>query len=68
MVRKITIEFFITAVVVIVFSVSFFLPFFLSTPKNRQTAQKIIHFLFFGGSGGSKAARMASSNTFFNPF
>ena len=29
---------------------------------------KIKHFLFFGGSGGSSAARIASSNTFFNPF
>ena len=29
---------------------------------------KIKHFLFFGGSGGSKAARIASSKTFFNPF
>merc|ERR1719384_814240 len=29
---------------------------------------KIKHFLFFGGSGGSKAAKIASSNTFFNPF
>ena len=29
---------------------------------------KIKHFLFFGGSGGSNAARIASSNTFFNPF
>ena len=26
------------------------------------------HFFFLGGSGGSKAARMASSNTFFKPF
>jgi len=27
-----------------------------------------IHFLFFLGSGGSSAARIASSNTFFRPF
>lgn len=26
------------------------------------------HFFFLGGSGGSKAARIASSNTFFKPF
>ena len=29
---------------------------------------KIAHFLFFGASGGSSAARIASSKTFFNPF
>ena len=26
------------------------------------------HFRFFGCSGGSRAARIASSNTFFKPF
>lgn len=29
---------------------------------------KIRHLLFFGGSGGSNAAKIASSKTFFNPF
>jgi len=29
--------------------------------------QRIVHFLDFLGSGGSRAARMASSKTFFNP-
>lgn len=29
---------------------------------------KSVHFLFFTGSGGSKAAKIASSNTFFKPF
>lgn len=28
----------------------------------------MIHFLLFTGSGGSNAARIASSKTFFNPF
>lgn len=28
----------------------------------------MLHLLFFTGSGGSNAARMASSKTFFNPF
>lgn len=34
----------------------------------RQSAYRIKHFLFFGCSGGSSAARIASSKTFFNPF
>lgn len=29
---------------------------------------KSTHFFFLAGSGGSSAASMASSNTFFNPF
>lgn len=29
---------------------------------------KNLHFLFLEGSGGSKAAKIASSNTFFRPF
>ena len=29
---------------------------------------KNLHLLFFVGSGGSKAAKIASSNTFFSPF
>lgn len=33
-----------------------------------RISHRITHFLFFGGSGGSKAARMASSKTFLSPF
>ena len=37
-------------------------PFLSSSFYNKA------HFFFFGCSGGSNAARIASSNTFFNPF
>lgn len=50
----------------------FFLPL---THKNyqlkfetREFPYKIRHFFFLTGSGGSRAARIASSKTFFNPF
>ena len=35
---------------------------------NMRVPHKIMHFFFFTGSGGSKAARIASSKTFFKPF
>lgn len=39
------------------------------TTSPRQPADyKMTHFRFFCGSGGSSAARMASSKTFFRPF
>lgn len=36
--------------------------------SSNHPLYKILHFFFFCGSGGSKAAKIASSNTFFNPF
>lgn len=36
--------------------------------RSFKTYYKSTHFFFFGCSGGSKAARIASSNTFFRPF
>ena len=36
-------------------------------PKHALV-YKMIHLFFFGGSGGSNAASIASSNTFFKPF
>ena len=33
-----------------------------------ELAHRILHLLFLTGSGGSNAAKMASSKTFFNPF
>lgn len=35
---------------------------------TREFPYKIRHFFFLTGSGGSRAARIASSKTFFNPF
>ena len=47
----------------------FYIYIFISRNETRSFVNhKIRHFLFFGGSGGSKAANMASSKTFFNPF
>jgi hypothetical protein len=40
----------------------------LLLPANNRKVYKRTHFLLFTGSGGSNAARIASSNTFFNPF
>ena len=39
-----------------------------SIDGNILSPYRSIHFLFFTGSGGSNAAKIASSNTFFNPF
>lgn len=38
------------------------------TGGNCHHSYKIWHSFFFGASGGSRAARIASSNTFFSPF
>lgn len=35
---------------------------------RRWTFYKILHRFFLAGSGGSRAAKIASSKTFFNPF
>ena len=39
-----------------------------SVPISQFFSQSKIHFFFLGCSGGSKAAKIASSNTFFKPF
>jgi hypothetical protein len=43
---------------------------YLNSPWSaaNETVYKRMHFLLFTGSGGSNAARIASSKTFFNPF
>ena len=45
-----------------------FFKFFYKSCVYEFFCYKIEHFLFFGASGGSNAAKIASSNTFFNPF
>jgi hypothetical protein len=42
-------------------------PGLLQTAANHKVYKRT-HFLLFTGSGGSNAARIASSKTFFNPF
>jgi len=42
-------------------------PGLMQTAANRKVYKRT-HFLLFTGSGGSNAARIASSKTFFNPF
>jgi hypothetical protein len=39
----------------------------MQTAANRKVYKRT-HFLLFTGSGGSNAARIASSKTFFSPF
>lgn len=48
----------------ILYKGNFILPVLLSI----CLAHRILHLLFLIGSGGSSAAKMASSKTFFNPF